>query len=124
MVNNREPKKPIFVDPSSGDSLSINNSQYSKELKQVMEKITTAQNYMNIDRFNECALEYVNEVFGDLANFKKLCPGWRVMGSDAGGVAIPRLISPKGEIYYGDEAVKKGHELVKARSKLFDSTSD
>jgi len=112
-----------YTDPSSGDSVSL-NAMYTDELKELVDKINTTQNYININKFNECALEYVNSIFGDLQTFKNICPGWRVMGADAGGVLIPRLISPKGVIYYGDDAIRKGIELREKRLPLLREQSE
>ena len=111
-----------YTDPASGDSVSL-NSMYTDEMSEIVDKINTTKNYININKYNACALEYVNAVFGDLKTFKNICPGWRVMGADAGGVLIPRLISPKGIIYYGDDAYKKGKELVEKRMSLLEEYS-
>jgi len=112
-----------YIDPASGDSVSL-NSMYTEEMSELVDKINTTKNYININKYNACALEFVNSIFGDLNTFKNLCPGWRVMGADAGGVLIPRLISPKGVIYYGDDAVKKGTELRNKRMQLLEEQSD
>jgi len=108
-----------YIDPASGDSVSL-NSMFTDEMNELVDKINTTKNYININKYNACALEYVKSVFGDLKTFKNLCPGWRVMGADAGGVMIARLISPKGVIYYGDDAVKKGKELYQKRMSLLE----
>ena len=112
-----------YTDPASGDSVSL-NSMFTDEMSELVDKINTTKNYININKYNACALEYVKAVFGDLKTFKNLCPGWRVMGADAGGVLIPRLISPKGMIYYGNDAYRKGAELVEKRSALIKEQSD
>ena len=112
-----------YIDPASGDSISL-NTMYTDEIKELVDKINTTQNYININKFNECALEFVNSVFGDLQTFKNICPGWRVMGADAGGVLIPRLISPKGVIYYGNDAIRKGIELREKRMPLIKEQSE
>ena len=112
-----------YVDPASGDSVSL-NSMFTEEMNELVDKINTTKNYININKYNACALEYVKAVFGDLKTFKNLCPGWRVMGADAGGVLIPRLISPKGIIYYGDDAYRKGKELYEKRMTLLEEQSD
>ena len=115
--NNNYRNGSDYTDPSSGDSVSL-NTMYTDEIKELVDKINTTQNYININKFNQCALEFVNGIFGDLQTFKNICPGWRVMGADAGGVLIPRLISPKGVIYYGDDAIRKGIELREKRMPL------